>query len=234
MLASELYAIANTNKNDGPHECHWCGSKCTDFHRADFVPRQQQDIGIRVNTTFVKRPSSAYECWGCWLWKRKRVTANFLTTGFQDGQWAGNHSWIITETYAKAIRPWDVPALYEILVKPPLRFVLTLLSNGPILSGILPMSGTPNLLQAAVCNDLVEIRDNTPIYFTLNNIQHYYTVMDLLHDAAEPGTQALTRVIGPVPEKLLPEKESENGRPPMVPKHYPGKQLIAASGLVLA
>ncbi len=206
LTASMLYAISQGSKCVGIFRCHWCGSPCSDFNRAEFIPRQQQDVGIKISP-LAKIPSSSYECWGCWLWNRKRLGIQFLEKGYKDGQCPLNHSWLITEKGAWALSPWDGPKLHETLLKPPLKFVLALLSNGPIASGIRPCDGILNRIQLAFCNDFPEIKANTELHFTLNNIDHLYTVDGLENGGAEIGTQVLLKVLGPIPKKPEDQKD---------------------------
>jgi len=143
-----------------------------------------------------------------------------------DIQCALNHSWFVTGDGAWALKPVDGPALYQILLDPPKRFVLSLLVNGPVQSGILPngTSGVTNQLHLCLLNDLAEVDQKTQLAFTVNNIPHAFSAYEL--EAAlredgngkEPGVQALLRVLGK-PPVLEPIKEGPHiGRPKGTPK----------------
>ncbi len=216
MFASEIYAISQGSRCIGSDECHWCAAPCNQFLHADFRPQQERDVGKLLDGT-AKRPGNYYMCWGCWLWRRQRITVCFLggrkrgivppkpgyAEGFMDIQAPCKHSWYIAEDGAWALSPWDSTALYEKLLKPPFRFVLSLLSNGPAMSGVLCHPGVDNLLQLAECNDVESVRGDTPLAFTLNNVRHEYTTYELGEalkngsgEGCLPGVQALIRTLG--------------------------------------
>ena len=137
---------------------------------------------------------------GCWLWRRKSVTANFLSGGLKDRQQAKDHSWWVVKEGAWAIRKDDHPALYEKLLSPPGRFILALLQDDQ-----------ENRLQQMVAND-----GEPDISFTLDGRMLSYTVADLTGalrgETTSPGAMALVKRLGPykLPE---PEKRPSVGRP---------------------
>lgn len=170
LTASCLLALANGVKNEGPTECHWCGSPCQRFLTHDDLPYSP----FIPHTRPAKSPGSSYICLGCWLWGRKRVTVNhFSGGGFTDGQAAIRHSWIITERAAWVIRkPDDYPALYDFLIQPSGSFALTLTTNGN--------SPRPdNFLQLVPANDLAKINNDTLIKFNFNNTTYDYCIYEL-------------------------------------------------------
>lgn len=199
--ASELYAVSQGYQCNGEDACHWCAASCPRLWPHDDPPRM---IGQRVDNRLVKRPSNAYICKGCWLFRRTRITVRFLTADsempFKDIQCPINHSWFITRDGAWGIRKKeDAAALYEILIDPPLQFVLTLISPGQ-----------RNHIQIAVLNDLSEITGDTNLKFTLDGAEFAYTPYELEAiltqgpSGVQPGTKALFDFLGPY---QLKEKE---------------------------
>jgi hypothetical protein len=225
-LASELYAVSQGKICSGPEECYWCSGPCgrANVHD-DLTPVFHTS---NRNRTLAKRPGNAYVCEGCWMWRRKRVTAFFLSEGFKDGQCPMDHSWWVTDEAAWAVRvPQDARSLYTELLEPPLVFCLALI-DGP---------GARNHVQQAVANELTEIKADTPLAFTLNGIPHEYTVYELdralrANDPAgkRPGVGALMRILGPC---QLPTEEEKKavGRPKKeFETQNPHKKMITKPG----
>ena len=204
MLPSELYAKSQNAKCEGPWECHWCGSACKHIWMHDEPPRV---IGMR-STIFVKKPANPYICAGCWLFRRKSVTINFLSGEYKDRQKICDYSLLMTEDNTFGIRSEDHGLLYEILLQPPLKFCMALLDG----------EGFKNHIQMMIVNDLSEIKADTAINYTINNIPHTYTVYELKlalrnnNVGVDPGVLALIRKLG---SYQLPEKEKRRGRPPL-------------------
>ena len=226
LCASNLYARSQGRENSGTSNCHWCASLCERTWAHD----DEQRLPFQRPKVFARCPSNPYICAGCWLWRRLRVPANFLEGGFADSQCALNHSWWITDHGAWAISRWpsSKKALYDLLLHPPLRFCLALLDGENLFQ---------NQLQQTLCNDMDEMRGDTLLRFTINNVPHTYTVYELeqsilYHDpeGKEPGISALVRLLGeyiPDEDDIVlgkrargrPRKEVEEAKP------SPGKIL---------
>lgn len=218
LQASDLWALSHGAVNKGPDRCHWCGSKCDRVWRHDGPPM----LAFVRTSPLTKAPSNHFICSGCYLFRRKRVTISFLGGGFKDGKCAIKWGWLVTDNYARVVRPQDpgdCQALWHLLLKPPLRWALALLTEGD------------NHLQLWPSNDLVEITASTPLNFCLNNVVHNYTVYELEQGLAHnngvnnPGIAALTRTLLPyrAPPKIIasiakqqqpesPKKAGKGGR----------------------
>ncbi len=225
MTASDVWAMSQGTKNEGDLECHWCLAPCSRQFLHDDLPQ----VPFQRSKSTAKRPSSPYQCLGCWLWHRKRVTVSFLTRNgnnhypYKDRQCALDHAWWITPTAALAVREEDKGTLWNLLLDPPKTFVLMLRTS--------EWEGE-TLLQLASVNDLHEAKADTQIQFTINNIPHYYTVYCLEEtqsnpgSAHEPGMQALIRILGSPPRKEKPDT-SKGGRPSITPVASPKRDLKA-------
>mgnify|MGYP000446835940 FL=1 len=202
MTASDLYAISQGYKNEGSEKCHWCGSCCTRQWKHDDpgpVPFQR---GKPYRPSAF--PASPWICKGCWAWKRKRITVKFLNGTFKDGQCPEDHSWWIEEGGAYGIQPSMYTHLRDKLLSPPLRFLLLLKIETP-----------HNFLQLSQINDLQQIKAETTLSFSVDNVVHQYSVYELERVAkAEdangmmPGTRALASLL----KGLLPETNEEEKR----------------------
>lgn len=207
MLASELFAKSQGTVCSGPWRCYWCGSGCSE----DWLHDDGPPVPFLKRNGLARCPSEPWICVGCFLWRRPRVTVPFLTIDndppFKDRQCAVNHSWFVTEDAALAIQ--NPAALYQKLLAPPKRFFLSLLSD----------KEQKNHLQLCEVNDFPEVRADTPIAFTLDNIKHTYTVYELEEalrsepTGKEPGVQAIMRTLGPYTLPPRPQPEKKRGRP---------------------
>lgn len=222
LTAPALYALACGHECSGPDRCYWCAAPC-----AKVIPHNDQPPALvaRKANPHARCPGNQYQCVGCWLFGRARVTVHWLGGGLADGMSPARLSWWLTPDGAWAVRPEDAAALYEALRRPPLRSCLALLDGEPV-----------NRLQNGLVNDLDVVKAGTPLAFTINGVPHAYTIYELdevLKGAdpagTEPGVQALLRLFGqPAAEK----KKLERGRPagsltqPNVTKNV----LAAASG----
>ena len=234
--ASDVYALSCGCKNEGglaaTYACHWCGSKCSNELMHDDPPA----VPFVKRKSLAKFPANPYSCRGCWLWRRKRIGINYLTGTWgdgrpRDGQSPVEHSWWVTPEAAFTLTTPDFPKLWGLLIKPPRCFVLALVQpptyhpNGQVD----PKSVVGNQLHLAVANDFVKmerVRDKeeeidvdvgskiemgTRLQFTLNNIEHSYSVYELENafrdggDGKEPGVQALLKFLGPWPSHLTPK-----------------------------
>lgn len=228
MTAPELYAISQESKCEGKEECHWCGSPCKQIWLHDDTPNI---IGQKRNANGVARPGNHWICIGCWLFNRQRISIRNLNGLMQDCQAPVNHSWWITNEDAISFspNPKQGPEIYKLLLKPPIRFCLT------ILDGKTPIQ---NKLYHSVVNDLVEIKGHTPLHFTVNNIPHKYTIYELEEtlkrksdQGKEPGVRALLNLFGRPAE---PEEEgNERGRYSKDKGKHKILSTVAASGKVI-
>lgn len=212
MNASDLFCISqgSVNTGDGRWRCHWCCAICMNEWIHDDVP----PIPFVKSKSTALCPTESYICYGCWLWRRGSVTVNYLAGGFKDRQQAKNHSWWITEDGAWALKNrLDFDELWRRLVKPPKRFILALREEEAKID---------TLIQLAVANDPGGIIAETPLYFTLNNIRHTYSIYELSEsirmgkEVYGPGVRALWDFLGAPPEDL------QQKNPP--PKNEPRKQ----------
>lgn len=230
MLASELFAISQSTSCKGDQECHWCSAPCNRGQLHDDDPPM---IGIKRNAQMARRPGNPWICNGCRLWRRPRVTINFLNGSFLDGQTARRHSWWITEEGAQAINPewtkkedWSVTyqMLWTKILKPPLRFCLALL-DGP--------SPIENHLQLCVANDLPVVKASTLLSFTVNGVVFRYSIYELKEalrrgqSGKEPGVGELIRLLGScdLHPRIKPEDEERKPGPP-IKSAAPLKEVI--------
>ena len=238
MLASELYAKTQSAECKGSFECHWCGAKCgSNWTHDEPAPM----IGVK-RPTLAKRYGSPYVCSGCWLYRRRSQTVNFLTQipyretsrmvhPQKDRQRLSNHSWLLTEKGFFGLRfPEDSGELYQFLLKPfPLLFCLSLVEGGE-----------ENHLQLAQVSENFILTAETRIPFTYNNSPHFYTIYELTEaiktspKGKEVGVGILMRVLGDPPANLFEVKEEKprgRGRPkPPEDSKTAMRKLIAASG----
>lgn len=186
LSAADLFSIAHSTKNEGEERCHWCGSCCSRRWIHDDEPLV---LFVKTRST-AKCPANNWICVGCWLYRRTRITVQSWGGRQIDRQDPKNHSWMILESDARVILGSDYPALYSTLLSPPLKFSLSFITTGH------------NLLQLAVANDLQEIKANTPLKFTYNNVVSEYTVYELeqalMHgtDGKAPGVRLLVELMG--------------------------------------
>lgn len=188
MTASDFFALVNTTLNKGSLECHYCASACENRWVHDDPPA----LPFHRNSSRAKRPNNAYVCAGCWLYRLQRVTVCFLGGGLRDRQTLSDFSWVIIPEGVWVVTPEGHEKLYQLLLKPPLRFCLSLISREP-----------SNLIQNAVVNDEKEIRADTVLKFTLDGVEMSYTVYELEEgirhggDGKMPGVRALLDYLGP-------------------------------------
>lgn len=225
MLASELYAISQGAYCEGPDECHWCGAPCKRmFSHDDVIPIPY--VRNHQARMLAKRPGNGFVCVGCWLWRGGKKTIRFLDNTYKDGGKPPKFSWYATEQGAWAVRTQNEPALWQKLLEPPLRFMLSFLIGEPIASGELQCpNGVPNHLQLCVANDHAEIKADTPLSYTVNNVLHTYTVYELGEairrglEGKSGGVRALFTLLGPPPVGLLGDDDPQKvrmGRYPIV------------------
>src|SRR5262245_42510004 len=100
MRASELYAFSQGHLCEGKERCHWCTGPCTQKWMHDDIPHQP----FRKSAQLPRYVAGPYVCAGCWLWRRKSLTAWFLDGGFKDRQEPKKLSWLITVDGAKAVK----------------------------------------------------------------------------------------------------------------------------------
>lgn len=215
LAAVQMYAESQITPCEGPFECHWCAGACSSKERHDDpypLPFQKG-----TNRNLARRPANPYICRSCWLYRRPRQTIYFLDRKeYQDKQSLLNHSWLLTPLEILAIRsPQDYPRLQEILFKPPRRFTLSLLTGKG-----------PNFIHTAVANTHEEIKADTPLCFTLDNVAMEFSVYELEWFKEEkdgtglmPGTRALGKLFGwePKPEGEIPPPREEDSLLSAVP-----------------
>lgn len=219
LTATTLYAktLVVNYEPKGRYLCHWCGTPCGDSWQHD-DPYPNFFSKVKSNALHV---ASAWVCKGCWLFRRPRITVSFLEGGFKDGQCPLKHSWWITEQNALGLEKLSCmdqfkygAKMYDLLLKPPLKFVLAL------------VDGMENQIHRAVCNSHEEIKADTELRYTFNNVTYSYTVYDLEKGVSNgfeghgPGVQTLVRLFGkrePLkveePKKEEPEEKKGRGRP---------------------
>ena len=208
--ATELYSNSQGYIHEGPDACHWCGSSCKRL-----VPHDDAKPipGQRFITT-AKYPGNTYMCVGCWLWKRRRLTAFFLDGALKDGQSPQQHSWWIEPASCKAIAMPDCRQnLIDRLLQPPRQFALSfvrfLLQN--------PIHLCP-------VNNNESIRADLPLEFAVDGKPFSYTVYELQvalkegPEGTENGVQELCRILDvrkpEVDEFAEDEEKRGRGRPP--------------------
>lgn len=224
LTAPDIYALSQSRRNDGPDECHWCGSPCQRTHVHDGMTYRP----LAKDLERPKRPSNAYVCTGCRLWRRGRVTVHFLNGSYRDGQRTHLHSWWITPEISLAINGLDKDLLRQRLVSPPRTFVLSLVTSGNV-----------NMLHHAVANDVCELKADTPLRFTADGLEMSWTVYELQEairhgpEGKSPGVQFLHRLIGsPEPEPYVEQTPvtPQGGRPPALEDGRKTKKILAKSG----
>lgn len=213
-----LYALTQERPCSGDREtCHWCGNPCEAVNRHDEPPPV---TGVKSRST-AKKPNSAYICKGCWLWRRSSITVPFLDgKSWQDRESPLRHSWWLQETEpALAIRlpsalhssSPDVQKLYEHLLHPPAQEAFCLLLTTSGYQG--------NLHQAKVNHSSSGFTTSSPIAFTLNNVEHRYTVYELQEalrtgkNGKEPGVRILLETLGPPPSGMVKLEKPTAGAP---------------------
>jgi hypothetical protein len=234
LSARDVYATASGFSLSGPDRCHYCGGACerTTTHNEP-VPvllGRTDTYGVtRKKAEWAAYPGLPYVCLACQAWRRPRITVPYFGGGIKDGQTARKHAWYCTPGGAWGVGPSSGPKLMERLLSPAARFFLALLEGD---------EPPDNLLQCFAVNDNDEIKAETPLHFTVNNVPHTYTVYQLEQaglrrttQGLDPGAAALVRILGPVPEHLIAglrrteeEREAaengpkERGRPAVLPE----------------
>src|SRR3990167_4621660 len=198
MNASELYAASEGKRCEGKRECHWCGSACDEKWLHDEPPLL---IGVR-RSFLVARPGSPWICAGCWLWRRQRITVRFLDDTIRDNQSPPKHSWFISSRNSLAFTPNHHSILFNLITTPPAHFVLIIRTPG---------SAIDVTLQTAIVNETNNLTINTPLWFTLDNIRHQFSLYEL-DDAIRrdsTGKEPGVRVLATMFEGLLPKSPDE-------------------------
>lgn len=210
--APQLYALSQNRPCEGKERCHWCGAPCGQLNRHDEPPPPIMRSARKLSTA--KVPSSAWICNGCFNWRRQKTTMVFPDRSYQDGQRAELFSWLIDEKGTAAVRQSkDQSTVWQYLLHPPTQrgFCISLVT-----------SGQPNYLHQAVPNFTSSgFTAASPITFTLNNVQHQYSVQELegavrtgVTNGKEPGVRVLLDWLGPPPSGLVkPDPNAKNGRP---------------------
>lgn len=219
LTAAMLYALSQGRECKGKWFCHWCGSPCDNSQIHDDPP----PIPFARSYSTAKRPAEPYICIGCWLWRQKSMTISYIGGGIQDGQCPKDHSWLITDKVALALRSGkekekDFEELWRFLIAPAKRFTIMLRD---------PKDKIDSLIQLAIANNPGGILADTKLHYTLNGIPHFYSVYELIESLknrnghSSPGITALWNFLGNPPEdvrQLYPARRVENkgrGRPPV-------------------
>lgn len=200
MTGPELYALAHGHRCTGPEMCHWCGAPCDRSRRHDDPP----PIPFARTRTVALYAPGHWECVGCYLWRRPRVTIRFLCGEYVDCKPAKNFAWLVTPTDARAIRPENVPDLCDFLLTPPPVWSLSLLEGAEV--------NHPQL-HAVNENPGTELR--TVLWYTVNGVRHSYTVYELEAalragntDGREPGVRTLVQLLGFTRQKGKYERQA--------------------------
>lgn len=186
MRASELYAISQGSKCDGREKCYWCLGPCTQHWKHDDVPY----LPFSKSSQLPKYPGGHYICSGCWHWRRKSLTVNYLGGGQKDRQQPKDHSWIITKTGAYGITPAPSQHVIDYLTNPDLPFCLSIVTNDKI----------PNLIHLAEVNQPQELTAETLLEFTVDHTLFTYSIYELEEglkygrEGKMPGVQALIKM----------------------------------------
>lgn len=220
LTASMLYAECQGRKCVGRWACHWCGGPCNDATMHDDLPEMP---GTKRNKYLALCPANPWMCEGCRLWRRTRLGVTYLLgqgPGL-DGQTPKEHSWLITPTSAQAVHPAGGQELLEILLDPPERFALLLLSVPRIEGDDRKPLPFENRLHLGIANDVPGLKANELVRFTLDNTVHTYSVYDLKEalkfgpEGKEPGVRALFHLFRfPVTPPEKEEPKTTGGRPP--------------------
>lgn len=211
LTATELFALPFGAKCSGPENCHWCGAPCERL----FIHDGPVPLPFVKNDPTARYPAHPYICNGCRLFRRTRTTLRFLDgKAYKDRQCPLDHSLFVTNEGAYGIRQEDYPLLWSFLLRPPLRFALSLITKGQ-----------RNHLQLALVNDFQQIRADTPLRFSYNNVPHSYSVYEVKEaiqsgdaEGKEPGVRVLAELLG------LPTQEKRGrGRPTLDEKNDPNR-----------
>lgn len=205
MNASEIYSNGMGDTCQGLDQCHWCAAPCDRMCVHDDDPI----IPFVKRTLTAKKPANHWICRGCFHFRAKRTTINYLHGGYKDGKSPRTLSWWMTRSGNHVVcKNESAVNLYPLLLDPPRCFVLALLDDQTV----------TNNIHQAIANEPEEMKADTPLYFTLNNIPHTYTVYELREalgssnaSGREPGVQALIRWLGKYDMPMEPKREV--GRP---------------------
>lgn len=204
--ATSLFARINGLTCEGPEECHWCASPCDRSCPHD----DRYPIPFVKTLSSAKRPGNAYVCRACQVYRRPKVTVNYLAGGFKDGQCLLDHSWYMDENGLYALRREDHQALYQKLLSPPHVFALSLIE---------PHLKSRNALDDCVLNSNQPVHANTRLWYTLNGVKFDFEVYELGEavkhgvEGKMAGVRELIRFLGPM-DYEAPERK--RGRPPKV------------------
>lgn len=219
--APDLFALAMGVPNRGDHACYWCGSAAEKDSRHKYPAPM---IG-QPPLQHVKFPRSPFICRGCARFRKPSVTIFDLAGGFKDGQQYENHSLWMTRMGCAMVAPTQRRMVYDLLLNPPLTFALSLLTGA---------TKEKTRLQGLFVNDHAEIKADTPLYFSIDNMRVGYTVYDLQNalklgaEGLEPGIRMLVDHCGPLHDTSFeptdeppPEEKRGRGRPPAKPEDDP-------------
>lgn len=206
--ASMWFATSYAGVCSGPLPCHYCGAPCSRLWNHDDL----DPVPFIKSRNYAKHLGSPYMCHGCMLFKKTRLTVQFMVSGqYKDSQSPARHSWLITPTASYALRPEDKGALYRKLLMPPNQFTLALYGSGG-------KGNEVHRMEVNCVSGKVEV--GTELKFTLNNQSLSYSPYELEQclrngpGGVESGVIALVGYLGPYTLPVLPEVENKMGRPP--------------------
>lgn len=168
------------------------------------------------------------------MFRRPRITINFLEGDLKDSRSPVDFSWLITPDLARAVRPLT-PTIYKTLLKPPLKFILALIDE--------KSKHFPHLLHVndfAKSTDKEMITADTPITFTFNCAPQTYTVYELEQTLLNnntagkmPGVQTLIKFFGPASAEdvaAIPPHEPVDPKKGKSASGRPSKDYLPADG----
>lgn len=202
--AAAFLARLNGETCEGPEECHWCTSPCDRKNPHD----DPYPIPFVKTLSSAKRPGNSYVCKGCMIYRRPKVTINYLNGGFKDGRCLLHQSWWMDESGIYVLGKDDYQALYQKLLNPPHQFVLSLIEE---------QFKVKNNIEDSVVNFNQPVAANTKLWYTLNNVRFSFEVYELGEavkygvEGKMAGVRELVRYLGPMEYET---EERKRGRPP--------------------
>lgn len=182
----QLYAESLGKYCEGSEKCYWCSAPCN----RKWLHGNGPNLPFRQYKEPVNCVASSHICIGCWLFRRPRVTIDFLNDEREDFRSPRHQSWIITESWHKAINKNCIDKVYNFLLNPELPFALLLIDEAE-----------HNYAQSGVVNLEQELKDTTNLSYSLDGHVHTYTIYELQEalqngpEGKEPGVQTLLRVL---------------------------------------
>ena len=213
MTPLELYGLSlgtrwskGIQAKIGPltEQCYWCGAKCGQAWPHGETFSQHTHAKNRGNP---RCPGDPYLCEGCFQFRYKRFTAFRLDGTYRDLQTGPTNSWWLTRETARIVDSPLYWRVYELLLQPPHTFCLSIITTAKV-----------NELHQCVVNDFVEIKADTQLWFSLDNVALSYSVYELEQAVSNPeaqrspGIRRLMDLLGP--PRLAIESEENRGASP--------------------